>query len=232
MIAAAAESASRMQKVAESSRVVQKLRALGSPTRPKTNGSPAGVRRPSLSRRRYKDEGETQGTSNGESEKLAGGAVKIIKAIAMLGEGVAVTRPQIAMLAAVKHTTGTFKNNVSLLRVAGLIEDRANKTLVLTKEGRDYLGDGIPDAPQTTEEMVELWKKKLNNRCGEILDILVESYPDGHDRETIADTLGISHTTGTFKNYLSHLRTCGLLRDEKIDGSLVSFAHDNLFPHA
>ena len=230
MLAAAAESFRRMNKVADASRTIQKIQALGSATRKKTNGSPVGVRRPSLSRRRYKDEGETQSIDDGESMKLGGGAVKIIKALATLGEGVHVSRPQVAMLATVKHTTGTFKNNVSLLRVAGMIVDGSNKTLVLTDKGREYLGDDVPESPQSTGEMVDLWKSKVGGRCGDILDLLVESYPDGLDRESIGDSLEISHTTGTFKNYLSILRTCGLIRDERLDGVSVAFAHDNLFP--
>ena len=151
-------------------------------------------------------------------------------AIAMMGEGAEVSRQQVAMLAGVKHTTGTFSNNLSMLRVTGLIVDGSGRTLVLTKEGREYLGDNLPESPHDTKTLVTMWKARIGARCGDILDFLVEAYPDGYGREDIGEHLGVSHTTGTFSNNLSTLRTCGLMRDEKIDGVKVSFASDTLFP--
>lgn len=223
LIAAGAESARRMGKVADAGRTVQKISQMGAKSRSRTNGH---------SRPKPSDVAPTSNVviDDDDAPKIGSGAIKIMKAIAMMGEGVEVSRPKVAMLATVKHTTGSFKNNISILRIAGLIVDGRDKSVILTQQGRDYLGDDLPDAALETEAMVELWKRKLGSGSGKILDILVESYPEGQDRETIADELEVSHTTGSFKNNLSKLRIAGLLRDEKIDGVRVAFATDALFP--
>lgn len=231
LIAAAAEDSRRMWKDAGAAMAVQKMQKIGAAMRrPNGKAKSNGTAPKRVVEARVIETPVSGQVIDPDALIVGKGVKKILVAIAMMGEGAEVSRPQAAMLAGVKHTTGSFSNSLSILRTSGLIVDGSNKSLVITREGREFLGDDIPDSPHTTEDLVAMWKPKLGGRCGEILDFLVDAHPDGYGREDIGEHLGVKHTTGSFSNNLSKLRTCGLMHDEKIDGEKIAFASDTLFP--
>jgi hypothetical protein len=60
-----------------------------------------------------------------------------------------------------------------------------------------------------------------------MLHALVKAHPRALSREALARTVGIDHSTGTFRNYLSELRSPGLIID--VSRTEVK-ASDLLFP--
>jgi len=126
------------------------------------------------------------------------------------------TTTQLATLAGLKSTTGTFSNYKSMLRTSGLAEDRGG-TWSATEAGRDVVGRVEPD---TLEQLRDRWRRAVGTRPADLLDVLIEAYPRALSREDAAGAIGVSPTTGTFSNYLSKLRSNGLLEDR--DGGVAA----------
>ena len=122
------------------------------------------------------------------------------------------SRPAVAGYCAISHTTGSFSNNLSALRTAGLIEDVADGKIRLTDEG--HAAAGPVDTPVGLEELHRAWAGKLSGTQARMLDVIIASYPDAVSRQTIADTIGVQADTGSFSNNLSKLRTLGLIADK------------------
>jgi hypothetical protein len=126
--------------------------------------------------------------------------------------GVTATRQQLALWIGVSHTTGSFKNNLSRLRVAGVLVDVDRTTVALTPAGRDLVRASLA-TPKSRAELHARWRAKLAGPAAKMLDALLEVYPVALTRTALAERLGVSHTTGSFKNNLSRLRTLGLVVD-------------------
>jgi len=124
----------------------------------------------------------------------------------------------------ISASTGTFRNYLSDLRRAGLIEDRSGNRLALTDLGMLEAADiDVPDH----DTLHAIWFNKLGGTQSNMLRVLIDAYPDPISREELGAAINISHTTGTFRNYLSDLRTPGLMRD--VSKTHVA-ATDLLFP--
>lgn len=151
-------------------------------------------------------------TSNGHSD-LGRPQTRVLRALAEF-EAIGVSEPSRSMVASwcgVKAGTGTFKNYLSELRVAGYLRDGRDDRLLLTDEGRGL----VPSiaAPVTAEELLERSASIFGSTSAKILRIIHRAHPEFVKREAIAEELGISADTGTFKNYLSKLRTAGMIED-------------------
>lgn len=135
------------------------------------------------------------------------------------------SRAAIAGLVGVSWDTGTFRNYLSELRGAGFIADGPGTDVALTPAGRAAASD--EGLPTSTAELHEAWRSKLGSTPARMLDELLKAHPDAMSREALGRACGISHDTGTFRNYLSELRSPGLITD-------VSRTHvraaDALFP--
>jgi hypothetical protein len=127
------------------------------------------------------------------------------------------TRAQIGTLAGLSSTSGTFSDYLSSLRRAGYIEERGHQ-VVITDAGLAFLGPNRPRAPQTTDELVTLWRNRFKKGARAMLDKLVEQYPRGLTREELGTAVEMSHSSGTFSDYLSSLRRAGLL--DESDGAV------------
>jgi hypothetical protein len=135
----------------------------------------------------------------------------------------ALTKNQVAMLAGLKVTGGTFQKYLSILRTGGHVVDR-NGALSITDSGLAAIG-GRPPAPASTADLIGLWKTKLPAGARQMLDVLVLIHPATVDREQLASEVGMEVRGGTFQKYLSILRTNGLVEQEQ--GRL--FASSSLF---
>jgi hypothetical protein len=130
------------------------------------------------------------------------------------------TRAQLATLSGLTVSGGTFSAYYGVLRRAGLIEeiiDGSGTVIYASRSGLDYSG-GIPRIPQTTEEIVDMWRSAL--RLGErrLLDVLVDIYPKGISRSELAERTDLTANAGTFSAYLGMLRRNGLA---EVDGDQV-----------
>jgi SpoVK/Ycf46/Vps4 family AAA+-type ATPase len=124
---------------------------------------------------------------------------------------VKVSRAQLATLARLKVSGGTFSTYFSALRRAGLITEDAG-FVVLTDAGFAATG-ATPDTPIGAEELREVWRGALKAGARNMLDILLGYYPGAMARQALADTAGLEVTGGTFSTYLSTLRRNGLVTE-------------------
>jgi len=152
---------------------------------------------------------------------------KMLDAMAIL-ESLGIPEPSrvnVAGWVGISAKTGTFRNYLSELRSAGAIEDRPGLRLALTAKGR-RMGQ-VPPLLPTLRELHETWASKLGGTTAKMLHALVKAHPRALSREALARTVGIDHSTGTFRNYLSELRSPGLIID--VSRTEVK-ASDLLFP--
>jgi hypothetical protein len=164
---------------------------------------------------------------SGESGKIGGTAQRMLNTLRFLetvGTSPA-SRQAIAGLMSVSWDTGSFRNNISELRTAGFILDAAGGALALTDAGRAQASD--EGLPTTLAELHATWRSKLGGTTAKMFDILIDSYPESVERQTIGEMIGVSHDTGSFRNNLSEMRSPGLL----VDTSKTAVrASDALFP--
>jgi hypothetical protein len=145
-------------------------------------------------------------STNGDVQ-LKAGARRILETLAR-HHPMRVTRAQLGTLSRFKITGGTFLTYWSLLRRVGLV-DESGGDIGITQAGLDYVGV-VPGEPATTEELLAQWRSALKAGARAILDQLVSEYPNGIDKEELAQRVEMTATGGTFLTYVSTLRRNGL----------------------
>jgi hypothetical protein len=105
------------------------------------------------------------------------------------------------------RTGGTWANYVSLLRKAGYLDEH-DDTVGLTPAGVAAAGEVEQVAPGG---VIRQWKDALGSGPSKMIDVLIEHYPRQIDRANLADRVNMTATGGTFANYLSLLKTNGLV---------------------
>lgn len=114
---------------------------------------------------------------------------------------------QVALLSRYSAKSGGFRNALSALRSAGLIEGRGD--IAATPSGLEALGAYAP--LPTGRALIEWWKSEQLGRAERtILDVLVDAYPRAVAVEDIAAAAGYSASSGGFRNALSRLRSLEL----------------------
>jgi hypothetical protein len=119
------------------------------------------------------------------------------------------SRPQVGMVAGMKHTGGHYANVVSSLRTAGAIDYGGAGLLQLTDSGRAVAV--APDAPVTSDALQDMLLRQLTGSQRKIIEVVIESYPEELSREELADRSGMNAGGGHFANVVSSLRTLGLV---------------------
>lgn len=150
--------------------------------------------------------------TNGE---IRGPLNKILRALSefeAIGRADGIPRSSVASWCGVKATTGSFKNYLSELRTRGWLRNVDSDRIALTEEGRAVAPP--VDAPANTEELLRRAASIFGSTTGKILRLIHEHGGQPVSREWIAEQLGISAATGSFKNYLSELRSAGLIENE------------------
>lgn len=120
--------------------------------------------------------------------------------------------------------SGAYSNNKSALKTMGLVEFKPDGKVYATERAYLEFGDNIPQAPQTTAEVLALWRPKLKRGAREMLDKLIEANRPV-SREELSELSGL-HISGAFSNNLSQLRTAGLITKQ---GSQIEVNRENLF---
>ncbi|MGH9522711.1 MAG: hypothetical protein ACRD3E_09290 [Terriglobales bacterium] len=155
---------------------------------------------------------------------LSGTARKMLGVLAWYPDGA--SRSFVAHMVGVKPTTGTFRNYLSELRTNQFMVDTGS-LLKITEPGAEYLGDDIPAPPQSTDEVMDLWQSRLSGTPYKMLAHLVERNAKPISRDDLGDAVGISSSTGTFRNYMSELRVAGLIAEP--DKQNVAANRETLF---
>lgn len=123
------------------------------------------------------------------------------------------TRAQLGTLAGFTPSGGTYANYFGTLKRLGFISVNGND-VELTSDGFDHLGSDAPLPPQSTEEILAMWRNAL--RAGEkaMFDVLVEIRPEWMTREELGERTGFTASGGTFANYLGTLARNGLVEKQ------------------
>jgi len=147
-----------------------------------------------------------------------------LMAFEQLGLG-QVARHHVAIWSDASPKSGGYKNNLGALRSRGLIDYPTSGRLALTEAGRQR---ARPTAPiRSVEELHEAWIAWLSGSQGDILRVLIREHPRSLDRDELAESVGVSSTSGGYKNNLGALRSLGLI-DYPQPGRVVATAL--LFP--
>lgn len=152
----------------------------------------------------------------GERSALKAGARRMLLAAAE-HHPTRLTRAQLATLAKMRATGGTFGTYLSTLRRHGLIVER-DRLLEVTPAGLAEAGVGRAGPPATAAQVRDRWRAALKAGAARMFDELVAAYPYGRTREDLAAKVGMEASGGTFGTYLSTLRRNGLVA---IDGEWV-----------
>lgn len=132
-----------------------------------------------------------------------------------------VSRAQLATLARMKVTGGTFGTYYSQLRRHGLLYEAGDGLLSLTDAGRAAIGASLPDTPLDAEAVRSQWRGVLKAGARTMLDTLIAAWPQAMTRADLAAAAGLEPTGGTFGTYLSTLRRNGLA---DVDGETIRCA--------
>lgn len=161
--------------------------------------------------------------SDGDA-KLRPGARRMLAAAATFFPN-GISEGQMAAMAKVKRSGGSFSSYKSNLNTAGFIEER-DGVLCATEAGMTYLGE-VPKMPTSTDEVRHLWASKLRPGALRMLDRLIERGGEAMSFEELAAEANVDAAGGSFSSYLSNLRTAGLAEDA---GKRMVRAHrENLF---
>lgn len=138
--------------------------------------------------------------------KLRAGAERMLAALVQWHPG-SMTEGQMRAHAGMKKS-GTFSTYMSDLRRGGLIQENGGMVFA-TNEGLEYC-QHVPQAPQTTEEVLNVWRPKLREGARRMLDVLVGLAGDSISKEDLAAQAEMTNS-GTFSTYLGDLRTSRLI---------------------
>lgn len=163
-------------------------------------------------------------TSSADDSALRSGERRMLEVLAR-NHLMKVTRAQLGTLAGFTPSGGTYTTYFGKLKRLGLVVER-DKNVTITDAGMKVVGADVPPAPQTTEEVVSMWKKSL--RAGEcrMLDEVLRN-PDGITREDLGVRTEFTASGGTFTTYLGVLRRNGLVAE---NGGLVKPGEALLLP--
>lgn len=152
---------------------------------------------PSLPRQRV-----TKTTSD-EMPAVTGGALRMLRALASLYPG-SLTKRQVATVARMKSSGGTFGTYWGRLNRENMIEERGGRWQI-TSRGMAFFGDDLPRQPDTPEEKLEFWCDRLSGKAKEMLRFLFENSTEAFSRPEIAAAVALESSGGTFGTYLGSL---------------------------
>jgi hypothetical protein len=126
------------------------------------------------------------------------------------------TRAQLGTIAGFTASGGTFGAYFGTLRRRGLLIEGSDG-VGASPAGLDE-GGGGPAEPQSTEEILAMWRSILRAGERKMLDALIDARPDSLTRDELGARSGFEARGGTFGAYLGTLRRNGLA---DVSGDLV-----------
>lgn len=119
------------------------------------------------------------------------------------------SKTQVALWAGVSPKSGSYFNNLSRLRSAGMIIYLNNGQMSLSEAGRKRVGS--IDIEMDITRMQDDLKRRVGASRGRLLEILIQRYPDPIPKPLLAEEANVSPTSGGYFNNLSFLRSMGLI---------------------
>ena len=131
----------------------------------------------------------------------------ILSALAQRGKET--SKSQLGILSGYSSTSGSFGNALSNLRRLGLIDGRGGDNITITQKGMNN-AEFVP-LPAPGKELHQFWLSKLPKCERTILDFLIQQYPMFRTKHDIGIATKYAHTSGSFGNAVSKLRTLELV---------------------
>lgn len=141
-----------------------------------------------------------------DGEKLRDGAERMLSALCQFSPG-GMPDGRLRSHAGLKKS-GTYSAYKSDLFRGGYIEKRGDD-LFATQAGIDYFGGDIPEAPQSTEDVLAIWNPKLRDGARRMLDRLIAHRGKMVPRERLFEESNLEKS-GTASAYLSDLKRAQL----------------------
>jgi hypothetical protein len=113
----------------------------------------------------------------------------------------------VAFMANYSINTGSYKNACRELRETGCMTEARQ----LTERGRELAR--FPKSAGSLARLHNQFLKVLDTASARVLKVLIDTYPDAIDNETLASKSGYSVNTGSYKNARRALRNFGLAED-------------------
>lgn len=134
-------------------------------------------------------------------------------------------RPAVASVVGLAHDGGYFRDNVSALRVMGLLDYADNGNICLTEAGR--LSSNSTVNISSIGDLHKLMFSILTNLQRKILEIIIDKYPNEISRSSVSSVIGLTSDAGYFRDNISRLHTLKFV--EYLPGGQLK-ASDLLFP--
>jgi hypothetical protein len=155
--------------------------------------------------------------------KLRGGAMKMLKAVAMYHPN-QVSKNRVATLSGFSVSGGTFNIYLSELKRINWINIQGDH-ITITEEGLQNVGQ-IESLSTDSNTLIEMWCGKFRDGVGKMLRVITSCYPNSITKIELGEQTGFTPSGGTFNIYLSELRRNGLVQ---INGEEI-IATKELFP--
>lgn len=149
------------------------------------------------------------GTSNGASKEMpvSGGLQRMLVALAQSPRGL--SSRQLGLRAGLSSKSGTFKTYLSKARTEKWVEGGGD-LMRITEAGHRQLPPSYSPLP-TGAALRDYWLRQLGGGAARMLEALAEVYPRALTNEGLGEKANLSANSGTFKTYLSRLRTLELV---------------------
>lgn len=141
--------------------------------------------------------------------RIVGGALRMLKVL-VSRHPIKLTRSQLATFSKLSPNSGTFGTYLSSLKSKQYIFTEGD-LFSATPEGIDFVGEA-PNPPQTTEEIIDMWKNNLTGGFRRMFEALVQNHPTELSKNDLGYATGLSASSGTFGTYMSILRSNGLIK--------------------
>jgi len=148
--------------------------------------------------------------ANGSGGTLYSATAKLLGALARVAPA-RLTWTQAATLAGMKARGGHFNAGRKEMRDLALVESHGEGVISIAAAGLALAGFAAPDPPRTIAEHVAMWKAALPALSGDILDLLIESYPEWVPKAGIAHRLGKADRGGHWNDGMARLRNNDLI---------------------
>lgn len=132
------------------------------------------------------------------------------------------TRRALGALAGYSASGGSFRTYLSAVRTAGLITEQ-NGAISLSAAGEQAVDVAIASAPRGSDAVIAMWRGRLGKGELALFDALIAAYPNEVTREDLGRVSGYESAGGSFRTYLSAIRTLGLVDTR---GSMVRAAEE------
>jgi hypothetical protein len=118
-------------------------------------------------------------------------------------------KTQVAAVAGVSPTSGSYANNLDRLRTSGLIDYPQPAFIQFTEEGRRQ---ARPVTSSTSlDDLHQAWLAIVTNPQRKILGELIAAYPRAIKKDDLANLIEVSADSGSYANNLGRLRTLGAI---------------------